>query len=904
MVASLAKSVGSSGAIEGGMTVYGGTVIRWQRSPKLWLGAGVRAVALSVTLVALLLMPSAGVAADPSSVSLDGAVSTATADGVSSVVVPHTTGSGGDRLLLASIAANSYGAASAVSSVTFTPAEGTPLALTLAGSVENGAGRLAAIYQLLAPPSGVAGTVTVTFSGAVANGIVVGVANFAGVSQADPLDDVVVATSATTSVSATVPSDADDVIFDTVFVGMSPNPPAVTPGSGQSALWDATVDRARGVASTKEPTGATTGMTWTAASTCNWAVVAVPINPIGEQPDPPSFNILLGRPTDQSVTANIIPEENGDAYIEYGLISGDYSEGRTDGFSCVAGKPVEVVVGGLYPDMRYFYRLQFTPLGSDEPLAGAEHSFQTQRSPNESFTFTIVSDSHLGQYGGQTTDQKALYQQTLLNAAAADPDFHIDLGDTSAMDPSPLGTGMTEAEAEAAYYVQRPFLGQISASVPVFLVLGNHENEEGWNWDDNDHFAAPDKSLALVGMRARKLFFPNPVPDSFYTGNEDPLPALFADATGDTKREDYYAWTWGDALFVVLDPYQYSMRWPDEGTKYGGEGQDGEVSGDRWDWTLGYQQYEWLKETLENSDAKYKFVFSHHETGGDNPYGRGGIESAGYYEWGGKNADGTWGFSTKRPGWGVDAEHPDGTPVHQLMVENGVTIYFHGHDHAYAYETLDGIVYQECPKPDEAVPPETSYLVESDADGGNHYPNAATLPASGHIRVSVASSGVHVEYVKTYLPGQGTNGEIAASYTVAAPPVGDTYTSTLEAGWNLVAAASGSKFPGALFGWNGAAYMSEAAASSWRGYWCKPGTQQDVEVHTESGPSTITLTDGWNLIGNSMGVPAELTLPQAATAFAYDAVGGGYVSVLILAPGRGAWVKATAGEEVTLAPEP
>ena len=105
---------------------------------------------------------------------------------------------------------------------------------------------------------------------------------------------------------------------------------------------------------------------------------------------------------------------------------------------------------------------------------------------------------------------------------------------------------MTDAEAKAAYYVQRPFMGLIGPSIPIFLVLGNHENEEGWNWDDT--FAAPDKSLALVGMKYRKLYYPNPIPDGFYTGNEDPLPLLFADATGSSYHEDYYAWTWGDAL--------------------------------------------------------------------------------------------------------------------------------------------------------------------------------------------------------------------------------------------------------------------------------------------------------------------------------------------------------------------
>jgi len=43
----------------------------------------------------------------------------------------------------------------------------------------------------------------------------------------------------------------------------------------------------------------------------------------------------------------------------------------------------------------------------------------------ESFTFTITADSHLD----EKTDL-AVYQRTLRNAAADQPVFHIDLGDT------------------------------------------------------------------------------------------------------------------------------------------------------------------------------------------------------------------------------------------------------------------------------------------------------------------------------------------------------------------------------------------------------------------------------------------------------------------------------------------
>ena len=135
----------------------------------------------------------------------------------------------------------------------------------------------------------------------------------------------------------------------------------------------------------------------------------------------PSFNTILGRPTADSVTANIIPDRRGEAYLEYGLASGQYTTGQTSIFSCVSGEPVEVVMNGLTSDTKYYYRLQFKLTGSEEWAAGAEHSFRTQRAPGDAFTFTIVADSHLGQYGGQTDFQKSMYQQTLLNVKTKTP---------------------------------------------------------------------------------------------------------------------------------------------------------------------------------------------------------------------------------------------------------------------------------------------------------------------------------------------------------------------------------------------------------------------------------------------------------------------------------------------------
>jgi len=206
--------------------------------------------------------------------------------------------------------------------------------------------------------------------------------------------------------------------------------------------------------------------------------------------------------------------------------------------------------------------------------------------------------------------------------------------------------------------------------------------------------------------------------------------------------QNYYEWEWGNALFVVLDPYRYTTS--------------RSKKGDNWNRTLGETQYGWLKKTLEESSAKFKFVFIHNLVGGADESMRGGIEAAKYFEWGGYNNDGVYEFDARRPGWGA--------PIHRLLVRNNVTILFHGHDHFFAKQDLDGIVYQLLPQPGHRG----SAVVRNAAEYG--YLKGILLSSSGHIRVTVSKEKVRVDYVKALLPKDETrgsqNGEIACSYTI------------------------------------------------------------------------------------------------------------------------------------------
>ena len=183
-------------------------------------------------------------------------------------------------------------------------------------------------------------------------------------------------------------------------------------------------------------------------------------------------------------------------------------------------------------------------------------------------------------------------------------------------------------------------------------------------------------------------------------------------------------------------------------------------SRDAWAMTLGSPQYDWLQSTLAASTARFRFVFVHNLAGGLDGQMRGGIEAAPYFEWGGKNLDGTDGFAARRPGWSM--------PIHQLLVKYGVNAVFHGHDHLYAKQVLDGIVYQEVPQPSAA-----NFQSGPTLANDYHYTSGTILSSSGHLRITVSPQQVKSDYVRSWLPSQESatrkNGQIDHSWSITAP---------------------------------------------------------------------------------------------------------------------------------------
>ena len=412
---------------------------------------------------------------------------------------------------------------------------------------------------------------------------------------------------------------------------------------------------------------------------------------------PHSFDIILGRPAANSITLSILSATAQTVAIAYGAENG--SEVLQTSAALQPNIPAILELSNLQPDTAYYYAIN----------SGEKQTFHTARAPGSSFTFTLQADSHL-----DSNSSLPVYLQTLENQRTDKPDFVIDLGDTFMTDKVKPYTA-----AEPQYQAQRYFLSLIGQSTPLFLVLGNHDGEGAPKGSGGEE-------MSVWSAKLRTTLFPNPVPDGFYTGNDTPDPAVGA-------LQDYYAWAWGDALFIVLDPYWFTPS----------------LRGDSSPWTptLGETQYQWLKTTLETSDAKWKFVFIHQLIGGYDKNGRGGVEVADLYEWGGQNLNGTYEFDAQRPGWGV--------PIHQLLVANHVTAVFHGHDHLFVKQELDGVIYQEVPQPSASRADNTN----SAAEYG--YVTGEAITGAGHVRVTVTPEQITVDFVLA------EDGQVAYSYTIS-----------------------------------------------------------------------------------------------------------------------------------------
>ncbi|MFZ4454855.1 MAG: metallophosphoesterase family protein [Bacteroidales bacterium] len=426
-----------------------------------------------------------------------------------------------------------------------------------------------------------------------------------------------------------------------------------------------------------------------------------------------NFDVIAARPTTNAITLSVLFYKSASIYVEYWIAN--EPRHKSEVYRLAAFKPQEIVLLNLKPDTRYKYQIRFQLADNEQYLSSKTSYFQTARKSNRPFAFTITADSHLDQNA-----DTAIYKTTLLNAASDSADFHFDLGDTFMTDKY----RDQYKDAFSQYVAQRYYLGLLCNSAALFFVLGNHDGETGQRLNGTENNSTVWSNLT------RKTYFPNPLPDDFYSGNTHSEPFV-------GLPQDYYAFEWGNAQFIVLDPFWFTPR----------AGND-----NPWERTLGKTQYEWLKSTLEKSKASFRFVFIHNLVGGADVKGkaRGGAEIAGFYEWGGKNQDGTDGFKQHRLDWEM--------PIHDLLRKYRVTAVFHGHDHLFAKQEKDGIIYQCISQPGSMRTRISNQGTEYGYTTDDAFLNA------GYMRVSVLKNKARFDFVSTNIDEPAKNKRVIYTY--------------------------------------------------------------------------------------------------------------------------------------------
>lgn len=365
-------------------------------------------------------------------------------------------------------------------------------------------------------------------------------------------------------------------------------------------------------------------------------------------------------------------------YIEYGYAKSGYGL-KSATIQLAKGATQNLVLTGLKPGALIYYRVRYASGTNKTFLSLAQASFETTKeSPNA--TFAIQADPHMDE-----NSSAEVYNGTLAQIVASNPAFLMDLGDIFMTDKLPQ---KTETNIRARFELMKSFYAKLG-TIPLKITLGNHDGENGYDKFNTKNY--------------RKEYFP--------------------EQTGELA---YYSFTGPDQLHISLDPFTYTTSAP---------------KADGWQWTLGKTQYDWLKKTLTESNAKYKFVYIHHLLVGD-AQSRGGVEIAKFNEWGGYNKDGSYGFDKNRPGWAK--------PVHDLLVENKVSIVFKGHDHLYVKQERDGIIYQTVPQPSHPGDKVNSNIAYG-------YLSGKVVGGSGFMKVSTSTAGIKVDFVKY-------DGTIADSY--------------------------------------------------------------------------------------------------------------------------------------------
>jgi hypothetical protein len=409
----------------------------------------------------------------------------------------------------------------------------------------------------------------------------------------------------------------------------------------------------------------------------------------------------LGCPTRSSILLNFV---SGEKAIECCIRFSENKE--VAGRECQQSEDIsmepltvrQIRLEHLKSDTEYRYQFFARFKGQSEFQMLMENPFRTQRTAPSAFSFALFSDAHI------YPSQEALNRYRILNRVtssilARGPDLSLMLGDNIQTFTSHGGPMIEERYGGILYAQLRHALGALPSSVPLFNTIGNWEGENGWH---------PEREHGWA-RQARVTWVPTPDPKTYPEGG--------------SEFGDYYGFSWGDALFLVLNVSGYTL------SDHALQSPIGRAD----DWTLGEVQKQWLHKRLSTSTAKWKFLFLHHPVGGNggddlnSRYGRGG---------------------------GRAAHAGEQALIHEWMKTYGVQAFFYGHDHVFTDIPVDGIHYicvGSAGAPWKFTEEETGYKTY--------------WTPSGYTWVDVHEKRVKISFIGTDIPGP--EGRVLYSFEIS-----------------------------------------------------------------------------------------------------------------------------------------
>ncbi len=395
---------------------------------------------------------------------------------------------------------------------------------------------------------------------------------------------------------------------------------------------------------------------------------------------------LLARPTETSIRISAL---NGDREAEAAV------ELRREGEKEWQRRPLSSKVPArqlldwdlkdLSPATKYDYRVllkQGAEEGFRETAAG---SFRTQRKGPATYTAVLITDSHCGYFPPNSKPVRTL-DRVVQNASRTKGEFILDLGDNTAWGGSREYPQKNPNGAVSAYARYRRQIGPLTLNAPYFSLIGNWCGESGKFPEENIEIAASVRRALMPGPN--HLTYPQ----------------------GGSEREDYYAFSWGDVLYVILNIQTYSK--PSNPAAFPTLMADvNKIT----EWTLGEKQMAWFEATLKKATERFRFVCMHHPAAGNagdtlnTLYGRGGARA-----------------------WNLGEQ----AKIHNLMKKHQVQIFFYGHDHVFVDDVVDGIHYTlpgSCGAPWHFTKEETGY--------------ERFWPESGHAQLDVTPEKATVSFI-------------------------------------------------------------------------------------------------------------------------------------------------------------